>query len=310
MESCLLLITDQYVGAKLMRVYLALGFSLLSFSAHAQATSTWQQFQTFLAGAAVMGSNTAPIATDGSNFNVQNSSTNAYSMYSVLVPAGWMYNDAIRSAAVVPSGSTAINTNNYGAYMQCNSTPSGSGGQCVNVFSVGVTMVDNSRMWGLNPTLNDGASNVPSARTGRVLVGAEFDFTTANTTANGTMISGISLVINNLSANQQSAAIQIGSIGNGGWGVGLNCSDGGTSECIYAGISAKTGPSDSSRIIFGRRDAGNAAHQDNLYSRADGYLVWNATGINTPNMPTSAGTGGQYVCMDSTGSMYKKASCP
>jgi hypothetical protein len=164
-------------------------------------------------------------------------------------------------------------------------------------------------MWGLNPTLNDGTSNTPSARTGRVLVGAEFDFTTANTTANGTTISGISLILNNLSASQQSAAIQISTIGNGNWGVGLNCSDGSTPECVYVGING-TGPSDSSRIVFGRRDTSNAVHQDDLWSRSDGYLVWNAAGINTPNMPTSAGTGGLYVCIDSTGSMYKKASCP
>jgi hypothetical protein len=188
-------------------------------------------------------SGTAAITADGAIINAQNNrNVSAFNIYSTVVPAGWNYNDGIRSVMTVPAGSTAINTNNFGAYMQCSSTPSGPGGQCVNVFTVGQTAVNNSRMWGLNPTLNDGTSNTPSARTGRVLVGAEFDFTTANTTANGTTISGISLILNNLSANQQSAALQISSIGNGAWGVGLNCSDGSTPECIYAGVGAKTGP--------------------------------------------------------------------
>jgi hypothetical protein len=112
---------------------------------------------------------------------------------------------------------TAINTNNYGAYMQCYSTPSGPGGQCVNFFSINLAMANNSRVWGLNPALGDGPGP-PSARTGRVLVGAEFDFTTQNTTPNGTQISGIALILNNLGVNQTSAALQISSIGNGNFG--------------------------------------------------------------------------------------------
>lgn len=33
-------------------------------------------------------------------------------------------------------------------------------------------------------------------------------------------------------------------------------------------------------------------------------------GVQTPNLPTSAGSGGLYDCVDSTGVHYKKASCP
>ena len=29
-----------------------------------------------------------------------------------------------------------------------------------------------------------------------------------------------------------------------------------------------------------------------------------------PNLPSSAGSGGLYVCVDSSGTLYKKASCP
>jgi hypothetical protein len=104
--------------------------------------------------------------------------------------------------------------------------------------------------------------------------------------------------------------VQISTIGNGNWGVGLNCADGGTSICTYVGASTASGPSDSQRIVFGRRDAGGGYHQDNLWSRNDGYLVWNAAGINTPNMPNgTTGGGPQYVCIDSTGSFYKNPTC-
>ena len=103
------------------------------------------------------------------------------------------FRDHRTACSCLPAGSTAINTNNYGAYMQCNSTPSGPGGQCVNLFSVNLAMANNTRVWGLNPALGDGPGP-PSARTGRVLVGAEFDFTTQNTTPNGTQISGIALI--------------------------------------------------------------------------------------------------------------------
>jgi hypothetical protein len=34
------------------------------------------------------------------------------------------------------------------------------------------------------------------------------------------------------------------------------------------------------------------------------------TGVTLPIIPTSAGTGGLYLCADSTGKIYKKSSCP
>jgi hypothetical protein len=112
---------------------------------------------------AIIGTNTAPITLDGSNFDVQINSTNAHDIYSPLVPAGWVYNDVIPSVATGPAGSSAINTSNYGAYMQCNTTPTGSGGACVNLFAVNLAMADNTHVWGLNPALGDGPGP-PSAR--------------------------------------------------------------------------------------------------------------------------------------------------
>ena len=47
-------------------------------------------------------------------------------------------------------------------------------------------------------------------------------------------------------------------------------------------------------------------------SGAPGNLISlsDAGGVNFPNMPTSAGSGGLTVCVDSTGNLYKKSSCP
>jgi hypothetical protein len=33
-------------------------------------------------------------------------------------------------------------------------------------------------------------------------------------------------------------------------------------------------------------------------------------GITASGLPTSAGSGGLYACVDSVGAMYKKATCP
>jgi hypothetical protein len=64
--------------------------------------------------------------------------------------------------------------------------------------------------------------------------------------------------------------------------------------------------------------AGNTSHYVNLFN------ILTVTGINTPsaaittiagnlltpNLPSSAGSGGLYDCVDNTGKHYMKASCP
>ena len=40
------------------------------------------------------------------------------------------------------------------------------------------------------------------------------------------------------------------------------------------------------------------------------FAISDSGGVTAPGLPTSAGGGGLYVCVDSTGVLYKKASCP
>jgi len=42
----------------------------------------------------------------------------------------------------------------------------------------------------------------------------------------------------------------------------------------------------------------------------DGMVIGSTGGITTPALPTSAGSGGLYDCVDSTGIHYKKSACP
>ena len=46
------------------------------------------------------------------------------------------------------------------------------------------------------------------------------------------------------------------------------------------------------------------------FSSTNVMLIENTGEINAPLLPTSAGSGGTYVCIDSAGNLYKKASCP
>jgi hypothetical protein len=43
---------------------------------------------------------------------------------------------------------------------------------------------------------------------------------------------------------------------------------------------------------------------------ANGINIYGTGEVSMPSLPTSAGGGGLYVCVDTSGNMYKKSSCP
>jgi hypothetical protein len=54
----------------------------------------------------------------------------------------------------------------------------------------------------------------------------------------------------------------------------------------------------------------NAVHTFQNRDATQTFAVISTTGLNLPVIPTSAGSGGVYVCVDSLGSLYKKGACP
>ncbi|MVA47296.1 hypothetical protein GOZ83_19765 [Agrobacterium vitis] len=122
---------------------------------------------------------TAPTA-DGAIHHVANKpDLLATSIYAPQVPAGYYYNDGIRSVMEVSDDSTVTHTSAFGAYYINKSVQGGTGGteaNAVGYFSLGIAAVNNSATWGLNTALNDNTVNGLATLTGRKLIGWEGDF--------------------------------------------------------------------------------------------------------------------------------------
>lgn len=83
-----------------------------------------------------------------------------------------------------------------------------------------------------------------------------------------------------------------------------------TTPQISAGASSATAPA-----FIPQRGAstnGFGGDSSHVYEIVGGGTIgtWSATGPTINVIPTSAGAGGLYICVDSSGVLYKKASCP
>jgi hypothetical protein len=194
----------------------------------------------------------SPIVADG--FLLQMTATGYLSaksiyQYQTLIPIN-IY-DTIRAVAIQPVGSTDATVNAFGGYL-VNNNPATGGGQQQNqvlYYGVGIANVDNARIFGLNPVLQD--STVPSgvsAGTGRFLQN-EFDFnvTSANTNVCGLCFSGASTAQPTVSFN----AIKVNQLGVGiKWQSAFVSGNGAAQSAMLVGATAASGNNLASQPIF------------------------------------------------------------
>lgn len=92
---------------------------------------------------------------------------------------------------------------------------------------------------------------------------------------------------------------------NIGWN-GTNFTYGDGSSSNYGGLLSYS--KSAATFTFSATPAtGNAGSTASL---SNVLLIANSGEITAPSLPTSAGSGGLYVCVDSSGNFYKKSSCP
>ena len=104
-------------------------------------------------------------------------------------------------------------------------------------------------------------------------------------------------------------------------------STGGTSASVQFRPTTGTQPADSKNWDFyddptignlnlrSLKDDYSASNVFMTFTRGSGFSLTGAktvfdTPVTAPALPTSAGSGGLYVCIDSTGALYKKVTCP
>lgn len=96
---------------------------------------------------------------------------------------------------------------------------------------------------------------------------------------------------------------------NYGLSINVQNSSGGAR---VVGIYAQTGNSSgaSTLLMRLRANASGAAPSPAALDQYDRFLVDAAGSIRMGGLPTSAGAGGIYVCVDNVGQLYKKSACP
>ena len=295
----------------------------------------------------------APLITaDGQSLLAQNSSTTQSSIYNPQVPAGWFNYDNVRSVLAIPSGSTQVNANGFGAYVINNNAAGGTSQSAVGYWGTVVCTVANSSCWGENPTLTDSLTG-SAAPAGIKLIGSEIDFGVHSTS---TTVIGISLngtaTVQPLSIGFACAQLSAQAPGLTRWGTCFVSGDNTTQIGAYFGTFGPVAPNAISQSIqFGAVDGASVVHHAALNAVPTGTAVGfemsdsvvpngiffqlaatgnspeifpqgtdtninlvlagkNAGTVVMPTLPTSAGGGGLYICVDSSGLLYKKAACP
>lgn len=199
----------------------------------------------------VVGSNTLAITADGSQANVQNSSTSAHDIYSTGGIGGNEY-DVTRSVLVMPASSTVVNAQAFGGYVR-NRSVGGSTGAGVDYFGFMTCGVSSSECYGSNLAIVDSEDALGHALTGVKLIGTEYDFANYNS---GTVIQGIDLLGSSTTQPSGADGYTCGNLSTS-LGVGVakwtHCfvmPDGVGTNAAYFGASAASGTNVSSAPVL------------------------------------------------------------
>jgi hypothetical protein len=166
---------------------------------------------------------------------------------------GYTEYDSMAGMAIATLGSTKVNVTGVAGYVK-NQNPGTSASQnVVALFGTVLSEVNNAQSWGVNTICMDNATYVVGTGTGRLCVGAEFDFNVMNP---GTAVTGVLLTGSSLSQPTKAAGFAVASLQHGTvvaqpfhWITGFQTGDGAAVTALYAGMAAASGGSVNSQPV-------------------------------------------------------------
>ena len=252
----------------------------------------WTAPQTFTAQSSFLGSNVAAITADGAQVVVQNSSTTAENVQTNII-CGFLY-DGTRSTILVPSGSTVVNANAFGAYVRNRAVSGGFTGNGVAYYGIATCGVSGSACWGANYGVVDSENSTGASLTGIKLAGIELDFSVYNS---ATIVNGMGLILGS-SVGPGSTGYSVQINGTSKWSNGFVSNDGASTNAMIVGAASTSGTNIASQsVAFNAFDSAAAEHAivataipvgtnlafsilDNL--RANGFFFESAATGNRP----------------------------
>lgn len=154
------------------------------------------------------------------------------------------------------AASSSVITNSAVAGYVKSDAAAAAGGNGVALFGCAMASSNDAAVWGLNTLLQDDATRAVGTGTGRVLIGAEYDFNVMNT---DTEVTGCSVGGNSLSQPAASNGYQVSPLGTGvPWGAGFVTQDAAATVGISIGMLATSGANvDSQPLYFSWTDSGS-----------------------------------------------------
>ena len=174
------------------------------------------------------------------------------------------------------AASSSVITNSAVAGYVKSDAAAAAGGNAVALFGCGMASSNDAAVWGLNTLLQDDATRAVGTGTGRVLIGAEYDFNVMNT---DTDVTGCSVGGNSLSAPAASNGYQVSPLGTGvPWGAGFVTQDAAATVGISIGMLATSGADvDSQPLYFSWTDSGSVKRTA-IVDVVNGFLRFQSTG--------------------------------
>jgi hypothetical protein len=251
-----------------------------------------------------------------------NASKTAAQIYAMAFGGGTSTYDLIQAVGVIPSGSNLLVTNGIAAYLlnQNASIGNGTSQNATALFGVAVGAASNAATWGGNVLLQDNTTQSLSAFHNQKLTGFEIDVNSWDTTTSvyGLLLAGASGQQPALANAILIAQLDIthGSNPHALWTTGFQAGGG----CCQIGVLISTAvlstaSSSSMPLEFLATNSSNVLHAATLTANPTNFtfvggLPWVFDAGITAVLPTSAGGGGLFVCIDTSGVQYKKATCP
>lgn len=223
---------------------------------------------------------TVPTNTGVSSYSFKNTSKTAHDIY-VALNGPLKHYDGVQSVVDVLSGSDVEHATAVAGYMR-NASPAGSPTNGVAVFGLATAVVDGAAVWGVNTLLQDADNRAVGTGTGRILLGAEFDFNVMNPATN---VIGVSVGGNGLSQPNSANAFIVNSLeglstaGAVKWSTGFWSQDGCADIGLVIGAKHKTGANLPSQDIWvNYRKGDGTATTIAIAAQAGGFLTVNKDG--------------------------------
>lgn len=258
------------------------------------AVNTWKQSSY----ASIPGTFTDTVWSAALNGSVNSGS--AQTIYQNIQGTHYTAN-GVTGAVAVSGGSTIQGANGVFGVVQNSAT----GTNAVGVQGYAVSLVASAPVWGFNGLAK---STVGQATT---LIGNEVDTNCNNA---GDTCLGMSVGGNSAAQPGTAEAYTVNSLGTGVvWIDGFACQSGAAQTCLSVGLLGSGNNIPSQYISLFGRDSGGTLRVDTITADPNGNLTLGPSAgksVVISTIPASAGAGGLYVCIDSSGVLYKKSSCP